>query len=223
MTLSSMVVSQDCRETSILQCILGGLHIDVEVEAEPQRARAKLAKSRIDALIVDSQLEGSFTFLNEFEQLKNQNSVPLVILGDLDGRSRVETVHAPFIFQKPISVEQAVRILSSARNTIVDRRLHYHRQSVDTLVSIQTENQRIKAKMLNVSQGGARINGDFSENFSGQLDLSFDLPGGSRQLALQAKVAWANQNGEAGVKFVRATHSTKRDLQLWLERKYFAS
>ena len=34
---------------------------------------------------------------------------------------------AKFLFRKPISVAQAVRTLSSARNLIVDRRLRYHR------------------------------------------------------------------------------------------------
>ena len=59
MTLSSMVVSRDFQEVSVLECILGGLHIGVEVESEPERARAKLAKSKIDALIIDCDLCGA--------------------------------------------------------------------------------------------------------------------------------------------------------------------
>ncbi len=46
MTLSSMVVSRDLQEVSVLECILGGLHIGVDVESEPERARVKLAKSK---------------------------------------------------------------------------------------------------------------------------------------------------------------------------------
>jgi hypothetical protein len=41
MTLSSMVVSRDWQEVSVLECILGGLHMDVAVESEPQRAMAR--------------------------------------------------------------------------------------------------------------------------------------------------------------------------------------
>ena len=59
MTLSSMVVSRDFQEVSVLECILGGLHIGVDVESEPERARAKLAKSKIDALIIDCDLCGA--------------------------------------------------------------------------------------------------------------------------------------------------------------------
>jgi len=48
MTLSSLVVSRDWQEISVLECILGGLRIDVDVEPEPERAQSKLAKSKID-------------------------------------------------------------------------------------------------------------------------------------------------------------------------------
>jgi hypothetical protein len=53
MTLSAMVVSKDWPEISVLECIMGGLHIGVNVETNPENARLKLAKSKIDALIVD--------------------------------------------------------------------------------------------------------------------------------------------------------------------------
>ena len=67
MTLSSMVVSRDWQEVSVLECILGGLHIDVAVENEPQRAMERLYKSKIDALIVDCDLNGSSQFLRELQ------------------------------------------------------------------------------------------------------------------------------------------------------------
>ena len=71
MTLSSMVVSRDWQEVSVLECILGGLHMDVAVENEPQRALARLAKSKIDALIVDCDLNGSSQFLRELQSVEN--------------------------------------------------------------------------------------------------------------------------------------------------------
>ena len=59
MTLSSMVVSRDWQEVSVLECILGGLHMDVAVESEPQRALSRLTNSKVDALIVDCDLNGT--------------------------------------------------------------------------------------------------------------------------------------------------------------------
>ena len=69
MTLSSMVVSRDWQEVSVLECILGGLHMEVSVESEPQRALDRLCRSKVDALIVDCDLNGSFQLLRELQDV----------------------------------------------------------------------------------------------------------------------------------------------------------
>ena len=87
MTLSSMVVSRDWQEVSVLECILGGLHMDVAVESEPQKAMARLNRSKIDALIVDCDLNGTGQFLRELQMGDSRvNTVPLVIMGAPQGK-----------------------------------------------------------------------------------------------------------------------------------------
>jgi hypothetical protein len=132
MTLSSMVVSRDWAEVSVLECILGGLHIGVDVEPEPERARAKLAKAKVDALIVDCDLDGSSSFLRGLGT--GLNAVPLVIVSGSTGH--LQDSGATFVFKKPISVEQAVRTLSAARNMILEGRLRYNRHALDLPVSL---------------------------------------------------------------------------------------
>src|SRR5437660_12790332 len=104
MTLSSMVVSRDWQEVSVLECILRGLHMHVAVEAEPQRAMARLNNSKIDALIVDCDLNGTTQFLRELQRgPKRSNIVPLVIMHGTQSKSNLEETGALFAFQKPIS------------------------------------------------------------------------------------------------------------------------
>src|SRR5205823_960960 len=82
MPLSSMVVSRDWQEVSVLECILGGLQMEVAIEAEPQRALARLNRSKVDALIVDCDLNGSAQFLHELQRDEQRaNRLPLVIMG----------------------------------------------------------------------------------------------------------------------------------------------
>jgi hypothetical protein len=38
---------------------------------------------------------------------------------------------------------------------------------------------------------------------------------------MQGQVAWTDQKGNAGIRFVEINPNTKRHLQLWLERQYF--
>src|SRR5438309_9890671 len=68
MGLSTMVVSRDWQEVSVLECILGGLHIFCDVESQPERAQAKLERSKIDALIVDCDLIGSDRLLRKLQR-----------------------------------------------------------------------------------------------------------------------------------------------------------
>ena len=223
MTLSSMVVSRDWQEVSVLECILGGLHIGVDVVSDADRARAKLAKSKIDAVIIDCDLRGTTSFLTTV-QAKQQNSVPLVIVSGSGGRNQLEATGASFVFEKPISVEQAVHTLSAARNMIMDGRLHYHRQLLRVPVSLSCgPKTRMDAQLTNISQGGAGIHSTSPLPACAPVRLSFDLPGTQQSIKLLGKVAWMDKEGNAGIRFVQIPRRTKRDLQLWLERQYFVN
>jgi len=223
MTLSSMVVSRDWQEVSVLECILGALHMDVAVERDPQRALARLIKSKIDALIVDCDLSGSASFLNEVKRTERRKpSVPLVIMGRSTSNPSLEKTGALFAFEKPISVEEAVRTLSAARNTIVDGRLRYHRAGVEVPVSVNGKGRRqADAHLVNLSQGGMRIYTDDPVEATKTLQVSFALPGTRSALKAKAEIAWRDQQGNVGMRFVKIPARQQRTLRLWLARQYF--
>jgi hypothetical protein len=219
MTLESMVVSRDWAEVSVLECILGGLHIGVDVEPEPERARAKLAKSKIDALIVDCDLDGTSSFLRGLGA--GLNAVPLVILSGSNGSTNFENTIATFVFKKPISVEQAVRTLSAARNMILDGRLRYNRHALDLKVSlVYGARKKVDAHLMNLSQGGVGIRLYRPLALPSPVGVSFQLPESKLQLKLQGEVAWTDKMGNAGIRFLDMGPAVKRDLQLWLAQQY---
>jgi len=220
MTLSSMVVSRDWQEISVLECILSGLRINVDVESEPERATAKLQKTKIDALIVDCDLNGSSSVLRDLVNDNFQNLVPLIMVSGSRGRCALESKRATFVFEKPISVEQAVHTLSAARNMIMDGRLRYHRETLDLPVWISARAKRAKAHLVNLSQGGMAIHARQPLPAGGPLQISFALPETRRSIKTRGKVVWTNQSGHTGIKFVDIKPTTKRTLQLWLERQY---
>ncbi len=220
MTLSSMVVSRDWQEISVLECILSGLRINVDVESEPERATAKLQKSKIDALIVDCDLNGSSAVLRDLVNDNFQNLVPLIIVSGSSEHCALQSKRATFVFEKPISVEQAVHTLSAARNMIMDGRLRYHRETLDLPVWISGRAKRAKAHLVNLSQGGMAIHGRQSLPGGCSLQVSFALPGTRRSIKTRGEVVWINKSGHAGIKFTDITPATKRTLQLWLERQY---
>ena len=225
MTLSSMVVSRDWQEVSVLECILGGLQMDVAVENEPQRALARLAKSKIDALIVDCDLNGSFQFLRELRNAEGRSTtVPLVIMGGPQHHRSLDETGALFAFEKPISVEQAVRTLSAARTMILDGRLRYHRAGLDVPVSLSCKGEKsMDACLINLSQGGMQIRTSDPVATAKTLQVAFELPGARAGLKAKAEIAWQDKRGNMGIRFVKLAPQQQRTLQLWLAQQYFAN
>jgi len=219
MTLSSMVVSRDWQEISVLECILGGLHIGVDVVPEPDRAWNKLTSSKVDAVIVDSDLTGADKFLRQLKKANQATLVPLVIIS---ASTQPHSKHtAQFTFEKPISVEQAVHTLSAARNLIVEGRLRYHRQLLDVPVSLTVGRKKVSARLRNLSQGGMGIQLNPMPVSSGAVRIVFELPGSELPLKAEGQVAWTDENGNAGIRFVKMSDRLRRGLQVWLEQRYF--
>jgi hypothetical protein len=224
MTLSSMVVSRDWPEVSVLECILGGLQIDVDVESHPERAEAKLNSTKVDALIVDCDLQGTEQFLRNMRRDSHfPKNVPLVVMSGPRQRRDIDATGALFSFEKPISVEQAVRTLSAARNLILDGRLRYHRQSLDVPVSLTSGPRRkLQGELLNLSQGGVGIHLDRELDVREHLQISFKLPGTRCTVKAKGEVAWTDREGHVGIRFVDVSDRLQKGLQLWLAQQYFA-
>jgi DNA-binding response OmpR family regulator len=225
MTLSSMVVSRDWQEVSVLECILGGLQMSVAIEKEPQQALDRLSKSKVDALIVDCDLNGSSQLLRELQSAdRPAKAVPLVLMGSTGCARALGETGALFAFEKPISVEQAVRTLSAARNVISDGRLRYHRTGLEVPVSLRSKGRKSKSAFLvNLSQGGMQIRTDSSVNSTNPLQISFELPGGKLRVEAQAEIVWQDQCGNVGVRFKKVAQPQQRMLRLWLAQQFLAN
>jgi hypothetical protein len=218
------VVSRDWQEVSVLECILGGLQIGVFVENEPQRALERLGKSKVDAVIVDCDLNGSSQLLRELHSEKNPSKIPLVIMGGANRTPSLDATGALFAFEKPISVEQAVRTLTAARSIILDGRLRYHRAGLEVPVAMRSKGRRpIIGHLVNVSQGGMLIHSEHSIEMAAPLQVSFALPGAGAPMKAQARVAWQDKTGNLGVQFVKIAPKQQRTLELWLAQQFLAN
>lgn len=227
MTLSSMVVSRDWPEVSVLECILASLQMEATVQTEPQRALTHLNRSKVDAIIVDSDLPGASLFLRELRRHpRYPQDTPLVMMGKPASNRQMTSSGALFAFDKPISVEQAVRQLSAARNLLMDGRLRYHRTGLNISVSIAQQpgkRGRLEAHLINVSQGGVQVHSDRPLDTTRPLKISFALPGLDAEVKTQAEVVWRDDGGNVGVRFVKMAQRTQSELKLWLARQYFTS
>jgi len=216
-----MIVSADWQEISVLECILSGLHIDVEVEAQAEKAWDKLAKTKVDAVILDCDTEGSRNFLDKLHA-GLPNSAPVLIASGSRGKNQLASTGASFVVEKPISVERAVHTISAARNMILNGRLSYHRQCLNLPATVALKSgKRIKVQLINLSRGGTRIRAQKDLPTGETLKLKFALPGTNSTIGVTGSVAWTDKEAGAGIRFLEVKETAKRDLQLWLDRQFF--
>jgi hypothetical protein len=218
-----MIISRDWQEVSVLECVLGGLQIGVQVECDAERARSRLENSKIDAVIVDRDLSGTEQFVSKMRAARNNGGVPLVLMSGCPERHDLPLSGATFYFAKPISVEAAVRTLSAARNLILNGRLRYHREPVNVPVSISFAGQKqMNVHLMNLSQGGIGICAQRPLDARGPVNITFQLPDSKTSLDAKGEFAWTDHTGNAGIRFVEVPETLQRNLQLWLEQRYFA-
>jgi DNA-binding response OmpR family regulator len=218
-----MIVSSDLPEVSVFECILNSLHIGVDVETEANRAWNRLIRSKVDALILDCDLGGTNGFLKRLEA-SDYGPPPLLIFSGTSARRAAQTAGSKFVVDKPVSVDQAVHTLSAARNIILKGRLNYHRQTLDMPVTLTDKSGKpLKADLLNLSLGGIRVRLRKTAALRSPLQLKFVLPETKLPIETKGKLAWSDEEGNAGISFAGMREAVKRDLQLWLERQYFGA
>lgn len=222
MPLETLIVSRDWQEVSVLECILNSLSIGVTVQQDVARAQEKLCKTKIDALVLDRDLSGTERVVSDLPI--NGGSMPCILISRSAEQHNLSTSGATFFFEKPISVEQAVKTLSAARNLMVAGRIRYHRHELHVPVDLRCGKQkRITAELTNLSYGGLGIRASQSLDSHGPVSVRFRVPGLRKVIAATGELAWADDRGFAGIRFVQVPADLQQTVQHWLDRRYFAS
>ena len=147
----------------------------------------------------------------------NRNSVTFAILNGTTTTNQAFQMGANFVLQKPISTLNATRCLSAALNFMIREQRRYFRHPVELPATLDFgEGKKLKATLTNISEGGMAI------FFRGKLapaslsSISFKLPGAATPLEPKVQVAWMDESGRAGLRFVEMAKDAKELLNRWL-------
>ncbi len=217
-----MIVSRDWQEISVLECILNSLQVGVTVYQDVAPAQQRLAKSKIDSLILDRDLTGSERILRG--ATRNTGTMPCILISRCAQQHNLPASGATFFFEKPVSVEQAVRTLSATRNLMMAGRVRYHRQQLRVPVDLHYGKQkRIQAELTNLSYGGLGIRATQRLASTRPVTVQFRVPGLDEVIAAKGEVAWADERGHAGIRFLQVSAHLQQSVLHWLNQRYFAS
>lgn len=218
MTFQALLVSTDEEAGAILAPVLSGFGLGVTFCTYAD-APAHLADKKLDAVIVDyDDTEQSAVVLQNASQYTARTSgVSIALLAD---RAKVRNVFgsgANFVLYKPVSTEQAQASLRAAIALIKRERRRSFRVPIQVPVQLQVENGvAMEGILLDLSEGGMDLLAAQPLFPSTHIYCRFRLLDNSTEFEVSGSVAWANPNGQSGVRFVDLPEETRQSFRDWV-------
>jgi CheY-like chemotaxis protein len=219
MTLESLLLTRDPQVIRVLRPTLEKLSIDVEICRGVSSGAEILSNEKFDAVIVDcDDLNGGLEVLGALRKgTSNKNSVMFAILNGTTTTHRAFELGANFVLQKPISALNANRCFGAALGFMARERRRYFRQPVQMPVTVLLAGgQELKATSTDVSEGGMAVQVRGKMPKSGVSKVVFTLPGMKSKMEPKAELAWADDKGRVGIRFLDISQSSREQLESWL-------
>ena len=222
MPLESLLLSRDPEVIRVLQPALEKLSIDVEVCRGVSSGQEILRTEKFDAIIVDcDDLKGALGVMGTLRKTaSNKNSVTFAILNGTTSTQQAFQMGANFVLQKPISALNATRCFSAAINFMIRERRRYFRHPVEMSATLSFgQGQKLKVTLTNISEGGMAIFFRGTVPKGGVSTVSFKLPGAATPLEPKVQIAWMDESGRAGLRFIDMPKESRQQLDLWLSEQ----
>ena len=159
MAAQSLVLCRDPEVLRTLCPLLFEADMSVEICLGPSGASRILRRHKFDAVIVECERDGSG--LNLLQQLRedtpNQNTIAVGIVDDYQQMKAAFATGANFVLSKPISAEDASRILRFTRGMITRMVRRFLRVAVHHLAHVDIEGMLDPAFVLDLSEGGMAL------------------------------------------------------------------
>jgi CheY-like chemotaxis protein len=218
MSFQSLVVSKDEHASGVLTSVLAGFGFGVQCCGYPD-ALCRISEQKFDAVIVDYDDPHSAALIlqNVYQVSSGNHSVSVALLGDKGKVRSVFSAGASFVLYKPVSEHQAQATLKAAVALLKRERRRSFRIPVQLAVRIQVQNgAEMEGILLNLSEGGLDLLAAKPLYASAVIVARFELPQQEKELEVRGEVAWANPNGESGIRFVDLPESRRQKLRSWV-------
>lgn len=220
MTLLALLVSGDDSASEILGRVLPASGIAVERFSDLATAIDRLHQQRFDALVLDFEdPKAAAEVLEQARRLSSGNAPVTVALVSERAQTRdILKSGAHFVLYKPLSDDKARAGLRAVAALLNRERRRARRVPVQAPVELILPGTRpAEGILLDLSETGMEILTAEPQVAGAVFDFRFQLPDGSLEIHAHGQVAWANPNGQAGVKFLDLDASVRTQLQIWLQ------
>src|ERR1700752_2145726 len=202
MNLQALLVSSDDSAADVLSRGLSSFGIATDRSSDPETTLARIHQQKFDALILD--FDDQKVAEEVLLQAKKLGTAPLsvALVADTAKVRHILSGGAHFVLYKPISEEAARAGLRAAAALLTRERRRAFRVPVQAAVEITLADRRkVDGILLDLSETGMEVLTAEPLQHRTTLDFYFELPDGALDIFAQGEVAWANSNGQTGVRF----------------------
>jgi len=218
MTLQALLVSTDDQAAEVLGRVLPPFGIAMDRCSNPETTKTRIQQQKFAALIVDfDDPEGAEDVLR---QAKNLGTEPLsvALVADAAKVRDILTGGAHFVLYKPLSEEAAKAGLRPAAALLSRERRRAFRVPVQAPVEITLpDNRKVDGILLDLSETGMEVLTAEPLDRGVLLAFYFKLPDRALEIEARGEVAWANPNGQTGVRFLDLAEDKSAELKTWLQ------
>jgi FixJ family two-component response regulator len=219
MVLQALLVSEDDNAAATLVPVLSEFGLAVQCCGYPNGVFC-LPEYKLDALIVDfDDPQQAISIVQTVG--KDGSRAASVVVGLLKDKSLVRNIlsaGANFVLYKPVSENQAQATLRAAIALMKRERRRCFRVPLQVPVQLQLEHgAEREGIVLDLSEDGIDVLAAEPVSASTNLHARFALPDGSADFELRGEIAWANPNGQFGMRFVQLPEGVHTQLRKWVD------
>ncbi len=219
MPLEALVVCTDDQLTRILRHGMSDLGIRGEFCQSLENALSTVAKRRFDGVFIDCEIPDAVTLFQSIRA--NESFKKSLCVALATHRTTVKDAFdmgAQFVMYRPLSMERASRVLRTAQALMNRERRRSFRKAVQMEVAVRFgRSPEFDAVTFDLSSGGMGLKLKRMPQNSGQVHVTFKLPGSHAPLSATGDIVWADAKKRIGVQFVHVPDAARTQLDHWLE------
>jgi len=218
MTLQALLVSTDDHAAEVLGRVLPPFGIALDRCSDLETTRTRIQQQKFAALIVDfDDPEGAADVLERAKKLGTE-PLSIALVADATKVRDILTGGTHFVLYKPLSEEAAKAGLRPAAALLSRERRRAFRVPVQAPVEITLpDSRKVDGILLDLSETGMEVLTAEPLERAALLAFHFELPDRTLEIEARGEVAWANSNGQTGVRFLDLAEPFSAKLKTWLQ------
>ncbi len=218
MASQTLLVSQDPQVLATLQPVFAEMSVSAEVCETPETAASMLAAGVFDPIIVDGdELEAAPGLLQEVQSaVAARDAVYVAIVSGFEGMQRAFRLGANLVMWKPVTVDEAERVLRAACDLLSRVRRRFPRLAPRTLAFANIEGIAEDAMILEVGKGGMGVQSMTSLPCGKIVEARFYLPGMQSEIVAKSEVVWSDDAGRTGLRYLSIPGRSRAALDAWM-------